>query len=304
MLASRQALSAPTVVNLRMHAAVAALCQAVNPKIVITTYEGGSTERLVWHAARTAKRRPLCVGYQHAIVLERAHAIRRSIAAPGVDCDPDVILTLGEIPHAALAASAGLQSVRLIEYGSHRRATLPELPQPQSRPRHCLVLPDASDQEFAILFYFALDCARHNPDLSFALRPHPMVDIRSLLRRHPVLQRLPGNVSLSLDKPLEQELAQARYCLYRGSSAAMYAVRAGIKPYYCAQPGELPFDCLCELSDWRETVTSPADLADRMRLSDPLTDSEAARRAMSICDRYVTPVRPAALSELLAMVAQ
>jgi hypothetical protein len=301
-LASRQALSASTVSNLRMHAAVANICQAVNPKIVITTYEGTVAERLIWHAARTARRRPLCVGYQHAMVLERAHAIRRPVAAPGIDCDPDVILTLGEIPHAALTASAELQSVRFIEYGTHRRVTLPALSQAQHRPRHCLVLPDAGYDECATLFDFALDCARRSPDISFVLRPHPMVDTRSLLRRLPFLQQLPGNVSLSVDKPLEQEFAQARYCLYRGSSAAMHAVRAGIKPYYLARPGELPFDCLFELGDWRETVTSPEDLLNRMSLADQSTVSAAAMRAAGICERYISPVRPAALDELLAMV--
>jgi len=304
MLASRQVLSASTVINLRMHAAVANICQAVNPRILITTYEGTVAERLIWHAARTARRRPLCVGYQHAMVLERAHAIRRPVAAPGIDCDPDAVLTLGEIPHAALAASAGLQSVRFIEYGSHRRATLPVLPQPQHRPRRCLVLPDASDQECAALFDFALDCARHSPNIDFALRPHPMVDSRLLLLRHPALHKLPRNVSLSVDKPLEQEFAQTRYCLYRGSSAAMHAVRAGIKPYYLARPGEIPFDCLFQLADWRETVTSPQDLLNRMNLADQITNSAAASRAASFCERFVSPVRPAALDELLAMVNQ
>jgi hypothetical protein len=303
MLASQQALSASTVLNLRMHAAVANICQPVNPKVVITTYEGTVAERLIWHAARTAKRRPLCVGYQHAMVLERAHAIRRPVAAPGMDCDPDVVLTLGEIPHATLAASAGLQSVQFIAYGTHRRATLPVLSQPRHRPRHCLVLPDASYDECATLFDFALDCARGSPDISFALRPHPMVDIPSVLRRLPLLQKMPGNVSLSVDKPLEQEFAQTRYCLYRGSSAAIHAVRAGIKPYYLALPGELPFDCLFELDDWRETVTSPQELLDRMSLADQSTDSTASVRAASICERYLSPVRPAALGELLAMVA-
>jgi hypothetical protein len=301
LLASRQVLSTPAVVNLRMHAAIAALCQAVNPKIVITTYEGTVAERLIWHAARTARRRPLCVGYQHALVLERAHAIRRCVGAPGLDCDPDVILTLGTPSHTALAASAGLQSLRFIEYGSHRRATLPTLPQPQDRPRHCLVLPDASDQECAILFEFALRCARHSPDIRFVLRPHPMVDPRALLRRHPPWQKLPANVALSVDKPLEQEFAQARYCLYRGSSAALYAARAGIKPFYFAQAAELPFDCLHELTDWRETVTSPQDFASRIRVADTFADSAAVSRATSICDRYVSPVRPAALTELLAL---
>jgi len=303
MLASRQVLSASTVVNLRMHAGLANLCRAVNPRIIITTYEGTVAERLIWHAARMARRRPLCVGYQHAMVLERAHAIRRPVAAPGIDCDPDVILTLGEIPHAALAASPGLQAVRFIEYGSHRCAALPPLPHPQHRPRHCLVLPDASYHECAILFEFALECARRGPDISFALRPHPMVDTRSLLRRLPQLQKLSRNVSISVDRPLEQEFAQARYCLYRGSSAAMHAVRAGIKPYYLARPAELPFDCLFELADWRETVTSPEDLLNRMSLADQFTDSAAASRAASTCNRYVSPFRPDALSELLAMAS-
>jgi hypothetical protein len=264
LLASRLALSAATVANLRMHAAVANICRGVNPKFVITTYEGTVAERLIWHAARTAERRPLCVGYQHAMVLKRAHAIRRPVAAPGIDCDPDVVLTLGEIPHAALAACAGLQSVRFIEYGSHRRTALPLLPKSQHRPRRCLVLPDASHRECATLFDFALDCARFGPDISFALRPHPAVDVGSLTRRLAQLQKLPRNVSISLDTPLEQEFAQTRYCLYRGSSAALHAVRAGIKPYYLARPGELPFDCLFELGDWRETVTSPEELLNRM----------------------------------------
>jgi hypothetical protein len=115
------------------------------------------------------------------------------------------------------------------------------------------------------------------------------------------LRQLPENVSLSTDKPLAQEFAQSRYCLYRGSSAAMHAVLAGLKPYYLARPGELSFDCLFGLPDWRETVTSPTELADSMTVADGVADSDAASRAMSFCERYVLPVRPAAIDELLAM---
>ncbi len=300
-LASRQALDASTLSNLRMHAALVPLCQALNPAMVITTYEGTVAERLIWHAARTAKRRPLCVGYQHAAVLERAHAIRRPVAAPGIDCDPEVVLTLGGITHAALAASAELEAVRFIEYGSHRRTTLPVLPPPQYRPPRCLVLPDAGEQECAALFDFALACARLRPDISFALRPHPMADIEPLLRRRPELRTPPRNVALSVNGPLEQEFATTRFCLYRGSSAAMHAVRAGIKPFYLACPGELSLDCLFALDDWRETVTSPENLANRIGLVDPVTESAAAGRAADLFERYVSPVRPEAIDELLAM---
>ena len=121
LLASRHALLGGTAANLRLHAAVSQLCQQLKPDIVITTYEGTASERIIWHAARTAGRQPLCVGYQHTRLLQRAHAALRSVGAPGVACDPDVILTLGEITQAALAASPELSGARLITYGSHRR---------------------------------------------------------------------------------------------------------------------------------------------------------------------------------------
>jgi hypothetical protein len=84
----------------------------------------------------------------------------------------------------------------------------------------------------------------------------------------------------------------------------LHAVLAGIKPYYLAQPGELPFDCLSGLTDWRETVTSPEDLINRLSVADQSTDPAAAGRAANLCERYVAPLRPAAISELLAMVTR
>jgi hypothetical protein len=304
MLASRQALSASTAINLRTHASLAAVCRAVNPKIVITTYEGDAVERLIWHAARTARRRPICVGYQHARLLKRAHAIRRAVATPSLDCDPEVVLTLGETTHATLAATPGLGPARLIEYGSHRSSPPADMPPPHHRPRRCLVLPDADDQECIALFEFALDCARQSPDIQFALRPHPIVDGRLLVQRHQILRTLPSNVRLSANTPLMQELAQARYCLYRGSSAAMHAVSAGIKPFYLAHPGELPCDALFDLTEWRETVTSPEELNARINAADGSHSCAAATRATSVCQRYVSAVRPGAIDELLAMVNQ
>src|SRR5262249_38198927 len=144
------------------------------------------------------------------------------VAALGIDCDPDVVLTLGAISHAALASLPALSSVRFIKYGSHRHAGPKPQPRWLDRPRRCLVLPDASHSEFATFVNSALECPNRRPDVDFVSRPHPMSALRLLLRRLPQLRGLPGNASLSLDKPLEQEFAAARYCLYRGSSAALH----------------------------------------------------------------------------------
>jgi hypothetical protein len=306
-LASRQAFSAGTLINLRTHAALTDIFQRVNPRIVITTYEGDASERLTWHAARTALRKPLCVGYQHARLLKRAHAIRRNVRVAYIDCDPDVVLTLGERPHGTLAASPELSATRLIEYGSHRlHPHGAVLPDPKERPRQCLVLPDADEHECATLFDFAVKCAQQRPDVKFRLRPHPVVDTLALVKRHRNWQDLPPNVSFATaeHQPLADEFAQTRYCLYRGSSAALQAVLAGIKPFYLSRPGELSFDPLFELMDWRETVESPDNFITAVTTADATLQADAARVAKRVCERQVSPFRSAALDELLQMAAQ
>jgi len=300
MLASRQAWMASTVGNLRLNWSIAQVCRLFTPKVVLTTYEGEACERLIWHAARAGSPRPLCAGYQHARVLPRSHAIRRPVGVPAIQCDPDVILTLGSLSHEALARSPELSAVRLIKYGSHRRlANLPALPFEQ-RPQRCLVLPDADPYECLILFEFAIECALRLPALTFILRPHPGTRLELLPPLAQVMRKLPGNVTLSTGSTLEQDCASARYCLYRGSSAAMQAVAAGVKPFYLARPDELPFDPLAALPAWREVVSSPEDLAAKT-LTTP-ADAGAAHAAADFCRRYTSDVRPAALQELLELI--
>jgi len=297
-LASRHALSAGTAENLRLHAVLSALCRSLEPRIVITTYEGDACERIVFHAARCANRRPVCVGYQHTTLLARAHAIRRSVAAAGIDCDPDVVLTSGDASHSLFERSPGLKGVHLIQYGSHRRIEPALLSATDERAQLCLVLPDADDRECAFLFEFALACARRLPQMQFVLRPHPAISLDSLRGRYAVLRDLPPNVTLSVGNALPFDMARARYCLYRGSSAVIHAVLAGIKPFYVARPGELSLDPLFALQGWRESVSSAEEFVGL--LSAAKVSAESAETARRQCNTMVSPVRPAALDELLS----
>jgi hypothetical protein len=299
-LAGRQALSGGALQNLRLHGSVAALCRRLSPRIVITTYEGDASERAIWHAARL-QGQPLCVGYQHTALREHAHAIRRRVNAPGIPCDPDVILTLGEITRAALADSEALRPVHLINYGSHRRVSVARVA--GERAPLCLVLPDGDPRECHILFEFAMACARRMPDVTFLLRPHPVTNFDATVLAGIGGGDVPANVMLSREGTLEQHCARARFCLYRGSSAALQAVLAGVKPFYLARPGELCFDPLYQLHGWRVSVTTPAEFCGQAGTADTSPDSEAARAARRFCDRYVSPVRTEALDELLILAA-
>ena len=214
------------------------------------------------------QRRPLCVGYQHTSVRAHAHAIRRRVNAPGIDCDPDVVLTLGEITEAALAASAALRPV----------SSLPTAPtvgravagaDNSDRDPLCLVLPDSHPSECDILFRFAIDCARRMPEVTFLLRPHPASKFDATALRAIGGAAVPVNVTLSTQGTLAKHCARARYCLYRGSSAIIEAVLAGVKPFYVARPNELSFDPLYQLGHWRETIALPADFATRATVPAP-----------------------------------
>jgi hypothetical protein len=303
MLASRHAWLAPAVANLRLHRSIAELCRSLTPRIVLTTYEGEACERLIWHAARSNGLRPLCVGYQHTRLLPLSHAIRRPIGVRELDCDPDVVLTLGDIPHAALASSPELAALRLIKYGSHRRPPN-QLAPPEARGNVCLVLPDSDPYETAILFEFAVACAQQLPETTFALRPHPGTNLEMFRRLTPVLDELPANAIASVNKTLAEDCAAARYCLYRGSSAVVQAVMSGIKPFYVSRADELPFDPLGSLPSWRETVSAPEQFVTRLRAAGVANDLSAAREASSFCQQYTAQLRPAALSELLELAAR
>ena len=286
--------------NLRLHGALTRLCRRLAPRILITTYEGDASERVIWHAARASPRPCLRVGYQHTTVLRRAHAIRRGVHLPSLACDPHVVLALGSITEAALAQSPALQPARLLVYGSHRRRELGPLTPRGERPLRCLVLPDAHRAECTLLFRFALDCAVLLPAVTFVLRPHPGMALHGADVRAELLQQLPANVVVSPPgATLESECAAARFCLYRGSSAVLHAVRAGLRPFCLTRRDELPFDPLWELTGWREHVAAPRDLA--RYLTDDMAAPVLQQAAEDYCDRYVLPVKPENLRVLLQL---
>jgi len=300
--AARRAVTEGTAANLRLHEQVQALCRRFRPRAILVTYEGHAWERCVWHAARAVDRTTCCIGYQHTVLWRLSHAVRRSLGPGGSGWDPDVVLTVGDVTRESLARGARLGSVRLATYGTHRRA--PVVPSRSNDDRlRCLVIPEGIEGECLVLFDFVIASAPGMADLRFVLRTHPVMPFAWLARRHRHLRTLPPNVELSEADRIEDDFARCRYALYRGTSASVYAVLAGVKPYYVARPEELPFDPLHALGSWRETVTSPADFAaavaaDRARpTSARAMEYETAR---ALCEGYSVPLRPQVLMDVLS----
>ncbi len=58
---------------------------------------------------------------------------------------------------------------------------------------------------------------------------------------------------------LEEDIARCRWALYRGTTAVVQAVVAGLCPIYLQLPGEMTIDLLYELKDWRVKVATISD---------------------------------------------
>lgn len=305
--ASQEALSGGSRTALRIGEQIRALVAKHKPKAIVVTHEGHAWERVAFAAARSAFPSIQCIGYQHAALFRLQHAIRRNLA---IEYNPDQIQTAGMISKKQLEHAPSLEGIPISVLGSNRSFRPPVnsgRPAPnQERPScaenpACLVLPEGIASECHLLFEFSLECAQVSPDILFIWRLHPIISFASLVAQNPKLRNLPGNIVLS-HAGLEEDLARSRWTLYRGSTAIVQAVVAGLRPIYLKLPGELTIDPLYELEDWRMTITNADEFElvirpDVERQDFPQEPDIAYAR--EYCESFFTPFDVGAMAAMI-----
>lgn len=286
--AADEALSGSARGTLRMFLQFRGLVAKVSPKAIAVTYEGHAWERTAFAAARTVSPAIRCIGYQHSALFRLQHAIRRKLSG---GYNPDHILTSGKRGKEALEQTKGLGDVKISVIGSTRAIIVDDSNLSVSSVRNvCLVLPEGLDSECRLLFKFSLLCAQACPDISFIWRLHPDVTFKYLMSKNSEFRRLPDNIILSEDS-LEKDFARSCWSLYRGTTAIIQAVGAGVRPIYFTIPGELNIDPLAELNDWRITVSKTDDFKRFVEIDQGhSTDDESGYQlARKFCSDLFTP---------------
>jgi hypothetical protein len=295
--AAAHAATESTLATLRLHAQVTELCRRYRPRAVVVTYEGHAWERVVFQAARAVDDSVQCIGYQHTILFPGSHAVGRAIGPP---YDPDVVLTVGDVTRDLLRARRESPETRFVTYGTHRRSS-GRRQRVNDRPQ-CLVIPEGLESECVTLCDFAIECARRSPHVRFVLRMHPVFPFERLLERHSRFAELPANVVLSECADIADDFAMCRWALYRGSSAAVHALLAGVRPFYVHRPEDPSIDPLDALDTWRIWVADPEEVSARMERDGGMTAGEweaASIGARSFADRYVMAADPEVVAALL-----
>lgn len=273
------------------------------PRAFIALYEGQPWEILARHGVKAASPGCVTVGYQHTVIMPHSFSLLRPHAGSWELSAPEVVLCLGEVTKAMMEPGHAPHRARLVPFGSFRRAPGSAAPaSPRPGRRTVLVLPEGIRSEAILLFNFATRAARALPDHHFVFRCHPVLPFAQV---RPDLEGAPEaspNIEVS-QGAIAEDFARCSTVLYRGSSAALYAVLQGLKPVYLRDDRFSHIDPLFELTVWREQVVSVADLGVVLARYAAVPDADAENEwkpAREYVDAYTVPVDRASVDRLLA----
>jgi hypothetical protein len=275
---------------------IGALVRRLKPRIVMTTLEGHSWERLAFHAAHQVDRSTVCVGYAHAPLFPMHHALTAHL---GNGFDPDVIMVPGDVSLSILQNNPAMAGSDIRILGSIRSfAKDEELPStPQSKV--CLLLPEGLSDEVAALIRLSLEASPSCPNVRFRIRLHPAMSKEGFVKERPEFANLPPTFEWSIERSLNVDLAEASWAVYRGSTAVISAPLLRTKPLHYRVPGDLvDIDPLFALRGYREIVESPAELARILSGNETSPEAELLA-AIDFSTKFYVPLREQVFVDLM-----
>ena len=234
-------------------------------KILISTHEGHSWERMIFFSGRQVNSSLECIGYIHAPLFQRQHAVKRNLSN---NYNPNLIFTSGYPQKNQLERTKSLNGIKIEVLGTSRcfdisgnnDALKSKTKNNYSCNKTCLVIPEGIESEIHLLFSFSLKCAKIYPHVKFIWRLHPLFSFNVLAAKNKMYKYLPDNIMLS-NEELTQDLGRCEWVLYRGSSAVIQAVVAGKRPIYYHVPEQMKIDPLFEIDQWKMEIETINDFS-------------------------------------------
>jgi len=276
--------------NLRIARYVELTAQEMSPGVVVLTFEGHAWERLVIRSSKRVSGNLPVLAYAHAGVFPDQHSIfRRMLGGP----DPDGFLLPGVTSVDLLKKRRPTAFIEVL--GSPRRISQEGFA--LGARQTCLVLPEGLASEVRLLVSMSLELARQHPEIDFVTRLHPTVAHERWFRDLLASSECPTNVLIS-KSPIDADIAKARWCLYRGSTAAVMAIAAGVIPLYFRQTGEPVIDPLHSL--WNTSQDPGHVVASVGEVSAALASNRENYEATEVAKWYFAEEDPAAITRIVA----
>ncbi|MDA9184187.1 hypothetical protein N9O25_01185 [Flavobacteriaceae bacterium] len=239
--AAIESLSTATHFSVRLSKQVENIVKRTKPDYLFTTYEGHPWERLVYAAAKKENSSIKNIGYQHAIIFKKQHALKRKLAA---NYNADFILTSGQDGMTKLSKHEIAPPQNIIVFGSSRtRLENEKNLMFNTELKSVLLLPEGDYNECNLMIELALNLAHHHKRINFVMRFHPLISIPQLIKKNKKLLNKTSNLILS-DLALEDDFKRANFVIYRGTSTIIKAIEFGLYPVYYSLDKELSINPL------------------------------------------------------------
>jgi hypothetical protein len=287
---SFRVLSPDTVFNIRKSVQVKKILTILNPKCIITTFEGFAWERMVYSEARQYDASIKRIGYQHAAIFKFQHSIKKIYNDEKYN--PDWVLSSGKISRNRLNVLFAESNVNIGILGSLKSSQIIR----NFRKTVCLVTPETFKGEKRSLFDFSLEFARKNPSIFFIWRLHPKTNFKDLHLINPEYKNLPDNITLS-NNSLDSDLKKTSFILYRGSTVVVNAMSCGIIPIYLKKNmNELTIDPIYDQMKGKSVITSQSEFYDAIYKSYSLNEINSLKKYGQL---FYTPIDLSTLKEII-----
>ena len=250
--------------NLRIGHQVKEIIRKVKPKYVFTTYEGHPWERLVYFFSKSQNHKIKTIGYQHAFVFNKQHAIKRVL---GKKYNPDFILCSGNDGKKKLVSANFLNKEKIFVFGTNRALSKKINFKSKKLRNTFLLLPEGDFRECITFIDFAIELSKLHKDKFFIIRFHPITNINKLKNKRPELINLPENITIS-EKLYEDDLKCADFAIYRGTTSIIKAIENGLIPIYYHKKGGQNIDPLFSLSKHKKSIKDFKDIYDVVNINE------------------------------------
>lgn len=256
--ASMQMLSVESFKAILFNQQLKDLVIKIKPKIVITTLEGHSQEKLVFNLSKSINPKSLCIGYQHTILFPNQNSI---FFHPSDKYVPDIILTSGMINKSVLEDKIKLKNrPKILNAGTYRSSNIiKKETNMRLENKKCLILPDGNIED--IENFSKLLCDLSETNHNFLVRLHPAHSLEKLQQKYKFFLNKNKNITFSSNKKIEDDLCDCSWAVYRGTGAIIYAIQNDLKPIYLqAERETLPIDPLYKFGNPKEIISNMQDL--------------------------------------------
>ena len=288
--ASCNAVSTSSLMALRTYYQIKHIIKKVKPKYLVTTFEGHSWERLVFHAAKVENKNIKCIGYQHSVLFPNQFSIFRKI--DGL-FNPDIILTPGKISYEYFKEKLISNFVSLQVLGSPRSLIVQKSNKANSSKEAILVLPEGIKSETIFLFTKAINMAKLLNKRKVILRAHPILNINNFRKKKIKKSIIPLNIEWS-SQSLEYDLSRSSIAIYRGSSTIITAVINGLYPIYISKENDHKnIDPLFLISKIDRIALSEVDLVNKIltfESQNNILKKNTLRDLKKYCNDYFIPL--------------